>query len=170
MKKWLSLLCAITLIGASTTSLVACNTPQYSEEELTKLKAENKINTVNQQIKDNLEWIAPQEQPFNKVDNKYYFVVCRINKIDNWEIFKFQNKEIKPGYIMKTSNPKINMSYWLASNYYTIGINKDDDWSTFQGWIKENKNFNSVYCWNQLDKPEPDLVIDDKGILKVKGE
>ncbi|WP_338990355.1 lipoprotein [Spiroplasma endosymbiont of Seladonia tumulorum] len=38
MKKLLSLLGTSTLIGTSTTNLVACNTPQYSEEELKKTK------------------------------------------------------------------------------------------------------------------------------------
>ncbi len=168
MKKILSLLGTITLIGTSTTSLVACNKiKEYTKEELEQLKEENKIKTNNKEIRDNLEWIASQEKPFNKVDNKWYFVICRINKNDNWEIFKFQNKEIKPGYIMKTSNPKINMSYWLASNYYTIGINKDDDWSTFQGWIKENKNFNSVYRLNGEEQKLPNLGIDENGNIKV---
>ncbi|WP_310612947.1 lipoprotein [Spiroplasma citri] len=90
MKKILSLLGTITLIGTSTTSLVACNT-QYNEDELKQLKKENKINTTNQEIKDNLEWIAPQEKPFNEVDNKYYFVVWRGDKNDNWRIIKFKN-------------------------------------------------------------------------------
>ncbi|PQM30046.1 lipoprotein [Spiroplasma poulsonii] len=44
MKKILSLLGTITLIGTSTTSLVACNTTQkYTPEELAKIKQENKI-------------------------------------------------------------------------------------------------------------------------------
>jgi hypothetical protein len=66
MKKILSLLRIITLIGTSTPSLVACNifnkdfnnkikTFKYTEEELKKLKAENKINITNQEIRDNLE-------------------------------------------------------------------------------------------------------------------
>ncbi|WP_348736061.1 lipoprotein [Spiroplasma endosymbiont of Ammophila pubescens] len=75
MKKILSLLGTITLIGTSATSLVACNKPQYSEDELKKLKEENKINTTNQEIRDNLEWITPQEKPFKEVNNKYFFVV-----------------------------------------------------------------------------------------------
>ncbi|WP_424526119.1 lipoprotein [Spiroplasma endosymbiont of Glossina fuscipes fuscipes] len=61
MKKLLSIIGAISLVGTSTTSLVACNKPQYSEDELKKLKEENKINTANQEIKDNLEWMAPQK-------------------------------------------------------------------------------------------------------------
>ncbi|RUO85888.1 lipoprotein, partial [Spiroplasma endosymbiont of Megaselia nigra] len=92
MKKILSLLGTITLIGTSTTSLVACNTPQeYTPEELKELKEKNKVNTANQEIKDNLEWIAPQEKPFNTVDNKYYYVVWRGNEKDNWIISKFKN-------------------------------------------------------------------------------
>lgn len=38
MKKLLSIIGVISLIGTSTTSLVACNTPQYSEDELKKRK------------------------------------------------------------------------------------------------------------------------------------
>ncbi|WP_338966327.1 MULTISPECIES: lipoprotein [unclassified Spiroplasma] len=59
MKKILSLLSTITLIGTSTTSLVACN-KQYSEDELKEQKEKHKINTTNQEIRNNLEWIAPQ--------------------------------------------------------------------------------------------------------------
>jgi len=92
MKKILSILGTITLIGTSTTSLVACNTPQeYTPEELANLKEKNKINTKNQTIRDNLEWIAPQEKPFNNIDNKYYYVVWRGNKNNTWRIIKFLN-------------------------------------------------------------------------------
>ncbi|WP_348735012.1 lipoprotein [Spiroplasma endosymbiont of Ammophila pubescens] len=38
MKKILSLLGTITLIGTSTTNLVACNKTQYSEDDLKKRK------------------------------------------------------------------------------------------------------------------------------------
>ncbi|UNF62442.1 lipoprotein [Spiroplasma poulsonii] len=58
MKKILSILGTITLIGTSTTSLVACNTPQeYTPEKLEQLKEKNNINTKN----GILEWIAQQE-------------------------------------------------------------------------------------------------------------
>ncbi|AXF96465.1 lipoprotein [Spiroplasma phoeniceum] len=75
MKKILSLLGTITLLGTSTTSLVACNTAQeYTPEELKELKEKNKIDTADENIKNNLEWIAPQEKSFNTVD-KYRFVI-----------------------------------------------------------------------------------------------
>ncbi|UZQ30808.1 MAG: lipoprotein [Spiroplasma phoeniceum] len=61
MKKLLSIIGAISLVVTSTTSLVACNKPQeYTKEELKALKLKNQINTTNETIKDNLEWIAPQ--------------------------------------------------------------------------------------------------------------
>ncbi len=43
MKKILTILWAITLIGTSTISLVACNKPQYSEDKLKKEKEKNNI-------------------------------------------------------------------------------------------------------------------------------
>ncbi|WP_425377624.1 lipoprotein [Spiroplasma endosymbiont of Polydrusus pterygomalis] len=91
MKKILNILWSITLIGTSTTSLFACNTPQYSEDELAKLKEENKIDTKDENIKNNLEWITPKEKPFNIVDNKYYYVVWRGDKNDSWYLTKFNN-------------------------------------------------------------------------------
>ncbi|WP_422397496.1 lipoprotein [Spiroplasma endosymbiont of Seladonia tumulorum] len=62
----LSLLGTITLIATSTTNLVACNKPQYSEKELADLKEKNNIKTKN----GILEWISSQEKPFNQIDNK----------------------------------------------------------------------------------------------------
>jgi hypothetical protein len=45
MKNILNLLGIITLISTSTTSLVTCNTQQYSEKELANLKEKNNIKT-----------------------------------------------------------------------------------------------------------------------------
>ncbi|WP_353487233.1 lipoprotein, partial [Spiroplasma phoeniceum] len=87
MKKILSLLGTVTLIGTNTTSLVACDkTKEYTPEELSELKDKNNIN-INGNI---LEWIAPQEKPFNTVDNKYYFVVWYGKENDDWKIIKFK--------------------------------------------------------------------------------
>ncbi|WP_348735300.1 lipoprotein [Spiroplasma endosymbiont of Ammophila pubescens] len=92
MKKILSPLSSITLIWTSTTSLVACNTTQeYTKEQLAKLKEENQINTNKQEIKDNLEWMAPQEKPFNQVDNKWYFAIWKPNNSIYWKISKFKH-------------------------------------------------------------------------------
>ncbi|QED24547.1 lipoprotein [Spiroplasma citri] len=164
MKKILSLLGTITLIGTSTTSLVACNT-QYSEEELTKLKAENKINTTDENIKNNLEWIAPQEKPFNTVENKYYFVVWRSDENNDWRIVKFLNNS----NLLKIDN--FNNRQLEKTD---LGYGKDLYISNNSGFIKYVSNwqrddgtyFKSVYRWN-LDTQEPDLIIDNDGNIKV---
>ncbi|WP_353487075.1 lipoprotein, partial [Spiroplasma phoeniceum] len=111
MKKILSLLGTITLIGTSTTSLVACNTSQkYTKDELEHLKKENQINT-----KDGiLEWIAPQEKPFNQIDNnKYYFVVWRGDDNADWRIVKFQNNTSDWIKIDNSKNSKLKKRNWI---------------------------------------------------------
>lgn len=55
-KRLLSIIGVISLVATSTTSLVGCKTEdQLWLEKLKKEKEENKINTTNQEIKDNLE-------------------------------------------------------------------------------------------------------------------
>ncbi|WP_342255615.1 lipoprotein [Spiroplasma endosymbiont of Poecilobothrus nobilitatus] len=135
MKKLLSLLGAISLVGTSTTSLVSCNTPQeYTTKELKELKKKNKINTTNQEIRDNLEWIAPQEKPFNTVDNKWYYIIYKDNS-NNIKLSKRIN-----------NNPDVNIKL---------------PWSNL--WIK-------VYRWNGEEQNLPDLIVDNDGNVKVKGE
>ncbi|UZQ29125.1 MAG: lipoprotein [Spiroplasma phoeniceum] len=175
MKKILSILGTIALIGTSTTSLVACNTPQeYTPEELAKLKEENKINTANQEIRDNLEWITPQEKPFNEVDNKWYYVVW---KGQNWNISKFKNYEKiippKHEYQYKTLDKK--NGYKIQLRYYSrndtninVIIFKSINEPTFI-WKKNSNNFKSFYRW-KLDTKEPYLILDENSNVKVKGE
>ncbi len=176
MKKILSLLGIIILIGTSTTSLVACNTPQeYTKEELAKLKEENKINTKNKEIKDNLEWISPQEKPFNKVDDKWYYVVWRTNKENKWEISKFKNDTIFSDKQTKEIDLKSNYELFLYKVPYfpvdlVIGkINNVVSIVQWREYIKNKTYFKSVYRWN-LDTKKPDLIIDNDGNVKVSGE
>ncbi|WP_338966265.1 MULTISPECIES: lipoprotein [unclassified Spiroplasma] len=174
MKKILSLLGTITLIGTSTTSLVACNTPQheYTPEELAQLKKENKIKTNNQEIKDNLEWTAPQEKPFNTVDNKWYYVVWRGDKNNNWRIAKFQNTE-KQRYNKFDDQDKYYIfigQHKTETNFDIIISEQQSSYKTIKPWqIDNGVYFKSVYRWN-LNSNIPDLIIDDKGNVKVKGE
>ncbi|WP_253301156.1 lipoprotein [Spiroplasma endosymbiont of Phyllotreta cruciferae] len=165
MKKILSLLGTITLIGTSTTSLVACdNIVEYKPEELEKLKEENKINTVNQEIRDNLEWIAPQEKPFNKVDDKWYFIVW---KSENWNIARYNNnniKNLKNGVIIKDLN----------NSEYRLMIRPDgilgSFYKTWKEWNKDDGSyFKAVYRWN-LDNNIPELVLDENNNVKVSEE
>nr|CAK98942.1 hypothetical lipoprotein transmembrane [Spiroplasma citri] len=165
MKKILSLLGTITLIGTSTTSLVACNT-QCNEDELEQLKIENKINTTNQEIKDNLEWIAPQEKPFNEVDNKYYFVVWHSDKNNDWRIAKFKNN---------SSVTKIDNFNNYVLEKTDLGMGRDLYITKESGFIKylsvwkndDGTYFKAVYRWNNEEQKLPNLDIDKDGNVKV---
>ncbi|RUP74967.1 hypothetical protein D6D54_09145, partial [Spiroplasma poulsonii] len=142
MKKILSLWGATTLIGTSTTSLVACN-KNYTQKELTQLKEKKKINTVNKENRDNLEWIEPQEKPFIIVDNKYYFVVWRGNENNDWRIVKFKHFEQKEKILDKYDKYELKTSHFGGDLFiYKNGFVSYD-------WNKDNGTyFKSVYRWN----------------------
>ncbi|WP_281042131.1 lipoprotein [Spiroplasma citri] len=170
MKKRLSFLGAITLLGTSTTSLVACNNniPQYNEDELQQLKKENQICTNCQEIKENLEWICPQEQPFNTVDNKWYYVVWRGEENEEWKITKFKQSDLQN---------KVLDSY----NEYQLKIHQGDSGLIIYenkfpyrvwGWHLDTSGryFKAVYRWNGDEQKLPDLIVDNNGNVKVNSE
>ncbi len=170
MKRLLIIIGAISLVATSTTSLVSCKDKihEYTPEELAKLKEENKIDTKNQIIRDNLEWIASQEKPFNEVDNKWYYVVWRGDENNNWRIVKFQNSEkierFHPKNLDKQNEINLNLN-----NYSQIPVDIDlaINANSILCWNKDNGTyFKSVYRWN-LDTQEPNLIIDDNGNVKV---
>lgn len=174
MKKILSILGAISLVGTSTSNIYACDLKnileEYTPEELAKLKEENKINTTDENIKKKLEWIAPQEKPFNKVDNKYYYVIWRGDKKDNWYLSKFDNN-VNLNYT--SSRRKIDnlKEYQLNLINKNIGImlsiSTNEEKFLYEWYNKDY--FKSVYRWN-LDTQEPNLIIDNDGNIKVEGE
>ncbi|WP_338956470.1 lipoprotein [Spiroplasma endosymbiont of Polydrusus cervinus] len=156
MKKILSFLGTITLIGTSTTSLIACNKPQqytYTEEQLKELKDKNNIKT-----KDGaLEWISSQEKQFNKVDNKWYFAVWRgiyKNNITDWRIIKFKHNELKNKTVDSYDTYKLNLIWiWYPfSWWYDIGIEtKQGGFSAW--WFETYPNIKSVYRWDGDGEP-----------------
>ncbi len=163
MKKLLSLLGTITLIGTSTTSLVACN-KQYSEDELKKEKEKNNIN-INGNI---LEWISPQEKTFNTVDDKYYFVIWQHPDSLEFKITKFFNNSLDA-----FKNNKIIYNYNNYNNYNLVltqspNIFRINDLGVkgsffFKGYFIYNlprKYFKSVYLWNNDSEPNTD--VEDK--------
>ncbi|UZQ30099.1 MAG: lipoprotein [Spiroplasma phoeniceum] len=168
MKKILSILGTINLIGTITTNLVACNTAQeYTKEELAKLKEKNNINTKY----GILEWIEPQEKTFNNVDNKYYYVVWRGDKKLDWRIIKFKNSEkierFHPKNLDKQNEINLNLN-----NYSQIPIDIDlaINANSVLCWKNDDGNyFKSVYRWN-LDTQEPNSTIDDNGNVKFNEE
>lgn len=111
MKKILSILGAITLIGTSSTSLVACNKNEYTAEELKELKEKNKINTKDKTIRDNLEWIAHQEKPFYGLDYKVYFIKY-YNNYGAIELGKRTNNNPYTNNAIHWSNMWISVYRW----------------------------------------------------------
>ncbi|MFW4371143.1 MAG: lipoprotein [Spiroplasma sp. hy2] len=173
MKKILSILGAISLVGTTTTSLVACNKPQeYTTKELEHLKKENQIDTTNETIKNNLEWIAPQEKPFNKVDNKWYYVVW---KSKNWNITKFKNNEEiqnKDSFKVLEQKDEYKLELHRYSLKYEVDLNVYEP-SNMTNWpwrIDHGNYFKFVYRWNGEEQNLPNLDIDKDGTVKVSGE
>ncbi|WP_425378564.1 lipoprotein [Spiroplasma endosymbiont of Polydrusus pterygomalis] len=170
MKKILNILWSITLIGTSTTSLIACNTQQYSEDELAKLKEENKIDTKDENIKNNLEWIAPQEKPFEEVNNKYFYIVGR-NSLNNvWKVFKLKNDGEK-GSGLKTDWGERPVGFiFTINNDILLATGNLLDSSTEYIWGK-GKHYEdyikSVYRWNGEEQKLPNLIADENGNVKV---
>ncbi|WP_338989550.1 lipoprotein [Spiroplasma endosymbiont of Seladonia tumulorum] len=164
MKKILSLLGTITLIGTSTTSLVACNTPQYTEKELADLKEKNNIN-INGNI---LEWIASQEKPFSKVDNKYYFVVWRSDTNSNWRIIKFLNDTNSKKELDSYGRYKLIFKEYSPFYDFTLLI-RGERGDADHTWKDDNGTyFKFLYRWNLVDKQAPDLYLDNKNNINVK--
>ncbi len=167
MKNVLSIIGAISLVGTSTTSLVACNTntPQkYTPKELKELKDKNNITT-----KDGiLEWIAPQQKPFNKIDNKYYYIVWRGDKNDKWKISKYKNNmELSYNNDVNIDGVLFLIKLTKFPNDLVIKKNK----YYFAQWLLDKNNyFKAVYRWNLLNIKEPDLVLNENDNVKVKGE
>ncbi|AXF95507.1 putative lipoprotein [Spiroplasma phoeniceum P40] len=165
IKKWLIFLWVITLLGTSTTSVVAFNNiPQYNENELQQLKKENQIYTNCKEIKENLEWIAPQEKPFNTVDNKYYFVVWRSEKNKKWRIAKFKNSiKVNDSIIIDLQD---NNRLRLGKFGYLMINSGGFFWGEVPRWDIEKIKY--VYRWNGGEENLSDLVVDNDGNLKVK--
>ncbi len=164
MKKILSLLGTITLLVTNTTSLVSCNTTQYSEDELKKEKEKHNIN-INGNI---LEWISPQETQFNQIDNKYYFVVWRSDKSNDWRIIKFLNDTNSKKKLDSYGGYKLIFKEYSPFYDFTLLIrggrgDKDHTWKDDNGTY-----FKSVYSWNLVDKPAPDLYLDHSNNINVK--
>ncbi|WP_374696136.1 lipoprotein [Spiroplasma endosymbiont of Polydrusus formosus] len=166
MKKILSLLGIIALIGTSTTNLVACNTPQkqeYSPKELKELKEKNKIST-----KDGiLEWIAPQEKHFSTADNNYYFVVWRGTINDNWIIKLFQNISFSERRKVLDTQEDYELALTrVGDNLFRV---KTRAVRPVSSWSQDDRTyFKSVYFWNK-NINIPNLIVDYKtGEIKVK--
>ncbi len=146
IKKLLSILGIISLITSGSSNLIACDKTILTSEKLAELKEKNsKIINGNK-----LEWIAPQEKPFNNVDDKWYVIIWRGNEKNDWKIIKFQN------------NIKINDSIEIdVQNNNILRLGKFGHLMINSGgfyWgeapIWNTKNIKAVYRWNEKNNPQ----------------
>ncbi|PQP79389.1 hypothetical protein C6B38_01395 [Spiroplasma sp. ChiS] len=125
-----------------------------------------KIESSAKYVKSRLKEMTPDEQPFNQVDNKYYYVVWQGNKNLEWKICKFKNTEkirLKGGsklvldYYGRVHDPnKIN----LVFDAKIINLRAND-----QIWTDNSINFKAVYRWNGGEEWSPILKYDG-GMIK----
>ncbi|QIA74106.1 hypothetical protein GL982_11200 (plasmid) [Spiroplasma citri] len=122
-----------------------------------------KIESSAKYVKSRLKEMTPQEKPFNTVDNKWYYVVCRGNENDVWEIVKFKQSDLQN---------KVLDSY----NEYQLKIHQGDSGLIIYenkfpyrvwGWHLDTSGryFKSVYRWNGGEEWSPILKYDG-GMIK----
>ncbi|QED25053.1 lipoprotein [Spiroplasma citri] len=107
MKRLLSILGGILLIGTSTTSVVSC----------TEEKCDNELI-------GNFKKLCSQNNPFHVDNEKWYFVIVKVN--DKLNVIKFQNNN-KPKDIYNSSEYDVALSH--GKRYYSglvLWIKKDD--------------------------------------------
>ncbi|QED25364.1 hypothetical protein [Spiroplasma citri] len=125
-----------------------------------------KIESSGKYVKSRLKEVTPQEKPFNTVDNKYYYVVWRGDKNEEWKITKFQN------------NNKNNINYEIdiqnRVNFVSSLMNVKDLFITdspsrvksTKYWNDDNGTyFKAVYRWNGGEEWSPILKYDG-GMIK----
>lgn len=135
MKRLLSIIGAISLVGTSTLGVISCEGD----------KCENKII-------GNLKEMCPSNNSFHSDDNKWYFVVVKSDKSD-WNIIKFQNNE-KPKHIYDYSDYYIILNQ--GKRYFSglvLWIKKDDKKFPYTWGQDKGKYFKNVYQW--LGEKEP---------------
>nr|CAK99147.1 hypothetical protein with plectrovirus orf 1 domain n-terminal truncated [Spiroplasma citri] len=109
--------------------------------------------------------VYADEKPFNEVDNKYYFVVWRSDKNDDWKIIKFNNNEKIKRWHPKTLDVQNNIKLCLT-NYAEIPIDIDlsIDASTINLWKNDNGTYiKSVYRWNNDSEPNTPFISPKTG-------
>ncbi|WP_281042129.1 hypothetical protein [Spiroplasma citri] len=122
-----------------------------------------KIESSAKYVKSRLKEMTPDEQPFNTVDNKWYYVVCRGNENDVWEIAKFKQSDLQN---------KVLDSY----NEYQLKIHQGDSGLIIYenkfpyrvwGWHLDTSGryFKAVYRWNGGEEWSPILKYDG-GMIK----
>ncbi|UZQ30751.1 MAG: lipoprotein [Spiroplasma phoeniceum] len=147
MKKILSILGTITLIGISTTSLVACNKPNNNENK----KNDKSVPKINRPQK------PPDKSSWKSVDE---------NNLEN----EFKEKNDKWYILIKTL--KISGSAIFKEKYdhkNKIVISNFDNYKIIQFGSRIIQQFKNkprvfvIYRWDSIDEPETPKINDITG-------
>ncbi|WP_425379622.1 lipoprotein [Spiroplasma endosymbiont of Stenodema calcarata] len=155
MKKLLNILSAISLIGTSTLGIVSCKIDILDDGK------RNDVGYWNQMF--------PIDQPFKKVDNKYFAVIWRTSTEDYWKInlFNFKNSNITN----VGTYDKYIIEYSIKQGYNSgLMLVEQKDWGNvlIKRWeddAKENKYFKSLYNWNDNSIPTVPKLDDNGNII-----
>ncbi|APE74535.1 hypothetical protein [Spiroplasma citri] len=129
-----------------------------------------KIESSVKYVKSRLKEIAPDEKPFNQVDNKWYYVVWKKDKWEINKIFRNYNINVNQEYIIYKDN-NYELKFFRGINK----INKIQDTSLiynsnnpfgFAQWGERNSDYinyiKSVYRWDGGEEWSPILAYDDE--------
>ncbi|WP_425378147.1 lipoprotein [Spiroplasma endosymbiont of Polydrusus pterygomalis] len=124
MKRLLSIIGVISLLGTSTTSLIACNKNNLDDEISIIKEKENKFYIKN--FNNNYEYTIRFEL---YRDNKYYFRKETIPINYNGSIYKYKEQYIGGGQIHS-----ITIKFYQDNNskkWYIISNNNENIWDDF---------------------------------------
>ncbi|PQP78417.1 hypothetical protein C6B38_06155, partial [Spiroplasma sp. ChiS] len=124
-----------------------------------------KIESSAKYVKSRLKEMTPDEKPFNTVDNKYYYVVWRGDKSEEWKITKFQNnlKSSEGIEIDDLNGYKLQLLFWNYWKKINLNIFKYFFPTAFSHWWYKSKDYiNSCYRWNGGEEWSPILAYDNE--------
>ncbi|WP_338954793.1 lipoprotein [Spiroplasma endosymbiont of Polydrusus cervinus] len=146
MKKILSILAAITLIGTSTTSLVSCDKVTNGEN---KKDSKKEPNFKPELPPENGNWkLIDKNNSINndKFDNEFS------EENDKWYLFNNKN-DLYLNYLVKNNGniKRFKNNIWTLNTY-------NNDYAYFN-----TANIKSIYRWDSNGKPEKPTINKDTG-------
>ncbi|MBH8623345.1 adhesin [Spiroplasma sp. hyd1] len=158
MKKLLNMLTITTLTASVPAPLLANTTLERTKRDV-GATVKDVTTGFDIKIKEKWNWqkVKAQNEPFRNIDNKWYFVIWRAQKGNNWETTFFLNNSDKSRTIEKTL-ALTNLRGFLDLFAGGVGGGLERVWSNDNGTY-----FKSVYCWNGNDKPIMPIINTSTG-------
>nr|CAK99654.1 hypothetical lipoprotein transmembrane [Spiroplasma citri] len=166
MKKWLSIIGAIGLTATSTTTLISCKKENNKNTKTIAIAPTTKA----QQPPEGSNWkqVIAQNKPFNTVDNKWYFVVWRGEKTNDWKIIKFNNKkdiilDIDNDFNIKLGKTELFINGYSSGNDLCLQTRPGSAISIASFQKDNGTYFKSIYRWDGVGEPEIPIINKNTG-------